>query len=152
MDATKWATVWLGAVVGVLANRDSDYYRYSRVGLVVAVAGNGKYLQLSYLDGAYSGRTVWVFANLYYRLADNANEYSLQRRITELESEVSRHKPLWMRKLGATFVLSHSTLLLVLWFTRMTMAIARRRLLLLSQQVTNSRTFACLYGSRLIWT
>lgn len=92
MDATKWATVWLGAVVGVLANRDSDYYRYSRVGLVVAVAGNGKYLQLSYLDGAYSGRTVWVFANLYYRLADNANEYSLQRRITELESEVSRHK------------------------------------------------------------
>jgi hypothetical protein len=93
LNPAEWATVWLGAVVGLVANRDSDYYRYSRVGQVVAIAGNGKYLQVAYLaDSPYAGRTVWVFANLYYRLADNVNEYRLQRKVEELESQLAQNK------------------------------------------------------------
>jgi hypothetical protein len=93
MNPAEFATVWLGAIVGLVANRASDYYRYSRVGQVVAIAGNGKYLQVAYLsDSPYAGRTVWVFANLYYRIADNANEYALVRKVAELESEVFRYK------------------------------------------------------------
>jgi hypothetical protein len=47
---------------------------------------------VSYLDGAYYGRTVWVFANLYYRMADNVNEYNLLRKVSELEAQLKANQ------------------------------------------------------------
>jgi hypothetical protein len=89
MNPAEWATVWLGAVVGAVANRDNDYYRYYGVSQVVAIAGNGKYLQISHVDG--NGLTKWVYSYLYYRMADNVSEYQLQRRVQELEAQLKQN-------------------------------------------------------------
>jgi hypothetical protein len=88
INPASWAVVWLGAVVGKVDNRDSHYYRYYRVAQVVAIAGNGKYLQLSTLEG---GSTYWAHACLYYRMADNVNEYQLQRKVEELEAQLKQN-------------------------------------------------------------
>lgn len=93
LNSAKWALSFLGAVVGVLDYKDSVWYKWSYLYVVVDRTDNGKYIKIRRVtrDGEFYGtHASWGHASKYYRAFDSMHILKLESQIETLKEQAEQ--------------------------------------------------------------